>query len=596
MSFFWGETPSLTPSGARRKRDMANAFVANIGSPRNVGEGLTAIGSALASRGLNRQAEKAEKAGRERSEALFRSLITGEPLPPRSSDTGPMTVNGIPPRTPEQEIGDDAMAAIGKPEAMSAPGYFDALEQQHGLPAGYLARTAQIESGGDPNAQNPNSSAGGMFQFIDSTAQQYGLTDKMDPRASADAAARLAADNAAHLRAALGREPTAAELYLAHQQGAGGAARLLANPDTPAASIVGNDAVTLNGGNTRMSARDFSNKWTGKFGGQAPVQQMPDNSRLYAALADPWLDQTQKSVIMGMIQQNQQAADPLRQMQLERAQIELDNLRNPQPGFSVLTDAQEAAMGLDPSGSYQRGADGKISQIGGRGTNITLKNEGTIPQGFRAVRDADGNLLSYEAVPGGPEDTSAEDALAANAKATSANIVLDEIGIAKELIAGESTLSPATGITGSIASTIDSTRAGALKNRLTTIKANIGFDKLQAMRDASPTGGALGQVSEFENRLLQSVFGSLEQAQSAEDIQYNLDRLEGLYNRVINEGIPDDEARDMYRQIELGGRNRSVDFNLMNADDINKMIQNGDHKSWDAATRRAAIARLKELR
>ena len=38
------------------------------------------------------------------------------------------------------------------------------------------------------------------------------------------------------------------------------------------------------------------------------------------------------------------------------------------------------------------------------------------------------------------------------------------------------------------------TDAKALSNKLRTIQANISFDKLQAMREASPTGGALSQV------------------------------------------------------------------------------------------------------
>lgn len=39
--------------------------------------------------------------------------------------------------------------------------------------------------------------------------------------------------------------------------------------------------------------------------------------------------------------------------------------------FQTLTDDQEAQMGLDPSGSYQIGPDGKISQINKAGTNVT---------------------------------------------------------------------------------------------------------------------------------------------------------------------------------------------------------------------------------
>lgn len=144
---------------------------------------------------------------------------------------------------------------------------FSAYEARYGLPSGYLARTAQIESGGNPNARNPKSSAGGLFQFIDSTARQYGLADKFDPYQATDAAARLAVDNAAQLRRVLGREPTPGELYLAHQQGGGGASKLLANPGRRAADVVGADAVRLNGGSMDMTAGEFAAKWISKLDG-----------------------------------------------------------------------------------------------------------------------------------------------------------------------------------------------------------------------------------------------------------------------------------------------------------------------------------------
>jgi hypothetical protein len=67
-----------------------------------------------------------------------------------------------------------------------------------------------------------------------------------------------------------------------------------------------------------------------------------------------------------------------------------------------------------------------------------------------------------------------------------------------------------------------------------TIKANISFDKLQAMREESPTGGALGQVSTFELQNLMAVFGSLEQSQDANELSYNLRRVQKVYNDVIH--------------------------------------------------------------
>ena len=88
-----------------------------------------------------------------------------------------------------------------------------------------------------------------------------------------------------------------------------------------------------------------------------------------------------------------------------------------------------------------------------------------------------------------------------------------------------------TGFSGAITSNIPGTKAYDLSQTLATVKANLGFDKLQAMRDASPTGGALGQVSEMENRLLQSVWGSVEQSQSPAQLKKNLQDIKNLRQR-----------------------------------------------------------------
>ncbi|MET3560726.1 hypothetical protein ABID39_001435 [Bartonella japonica] len=81
-------------------------------------------------------------------------------------------------------------------------------------------------------------------------------------------------DNRNHLSRVLGRAPTEAELYLAHQQGAGGAARLLQNPHANAAQIVGSNAVGLNGGNNGMRASDFVNRVLQMYGGQQATRPL----------------------------------------------------------------------------------------------------------------------------------------------------------------------------------------------------------------------------------------------------------------------------------------------------------------------------------
>ncbi|MDL2203514.1 transglycosylase SLT domain-containing protein [Brucella intermedia] len=146
---------------------------------------------------------------------------------------------------------------------------------RYGIDPSALMRIAQIESGGNPNAKNPTSSAGGLFQFIDGTAKQYGLQNRYDPFQASDAAARLARDNSSYLSGILGRDPSAGELYLAHQQGAGGAGKLLSNPNARAVDILGEKAVRLNGGTPEMTAQEFANKWINKasLGSQIAAQE-----------------------------------------------------------------------------------------------------------------------------------------------------------------------------------------------------------------------------------------------------------------------------------------------------------------------------------
>lgn len=181
---------------------------------------------------------------------------------------------------------------------------FSDLERKYGLPSGFLARTYQIESGSGANLYNPLSKAAGGFQFIPSTAKQYGLKDPYDLAQSAEAAARLAADNKAALQKAGIEEPNASQLYLAHQQGAAGAKKLLTGGDAKAADLVGKNAVVWNAGTPSMSGPDFANKIMAKFdttsaSPQPPAGATPPWSNAASALGD--LDQKYLNGGLGFI-------------------------------------------------------------------------------------------------------------------------------------------------------------------------------------------------------------------------------------------------------------------------------------------------------
>lgn len=90
-----------------------------------------------------------------------------------------------------------------------------------------------------------------------------------------------------------------------------------------------------------------------------------------------------------------------------------------------------------------------------------------------------------------------------------------------------------TGLTGKTSSLVPGTDAYNLNNRLLTIKANLGFDRLQQMREASPTGGALGQVAVQELNALQSTVGSLEIGQDRKELVKNLEKIDHHYQNWI---------------------------------------------------------------
>lgn len=81
-------------------------------------------------------------------------------------------------------------ATPGPTSATSAAELFARLERQYSLPPGLLDRVWKQESG---RGQNMLSAAGakGHFQFMDPTAQQYGVTDPNDLTQSATGAAKM---------------------------------------------------------------------------------------------------------------------------------------------------------------------------------------------------------------------------------------------------------------------------------------------------------------------------------------------------------------------------------------------------------------------
>lgn len=167
---------------------------------------------------------------------------------------------------------------------------------------------------------------------------------------------------------------------------------------------------------------------------------------------------------------------------------------------------------------------------------------------YQFEEDEMGNITNYKLVPitGSEADREAEQLQdAANAQreaqSTSGMIVLEDINKAIEIAKKNPYLS--TGFIGGLLKDIGGTPAKDLNSLTTTIKANIGFDRLQRMREESPTGGALGQVAVQELEALQATLGSLDNSQTNDQFVGNLERLEAQYQKsmrkIYNAAIKD---------------------------------------------------------
>jgi len=165
---------------------------------------------------------------------------------------------------------------------------------------------------------------------------------------------------------------------------------------------------------------------------------------------------------------------------------------------------------------------------------------GEAPTNYAWQRDDQGNVALDDrgapiALPVGPalaEQQAAEAAAAAReqTRTNQGDIVLDNINRALDLSEQAFT----TGFTGNIAAAIPGTPAYDLNQLVLTIGTNISLDRLQQMRDQSPTGGAVGQVTEGEWDRFAASLGSLSQSQSKEQFQYNLLMVERQYLDIVH--------------------------------------------------------------
>lgn len=168
-----------------------------------------------------------------------------------------------------------------------------------------------------------------------------------------------------------------------------------------------------------------------------------------------------------------------------------------QPDSTVLSDAEVQALNLPP-GVYQRNRQGQISEVA--------------PRAFETQRNQE---------RAGQQEAARFEAL--QNKIDSANTALSR---ARQLVSGWS-----TGTAAQVGGIFTRQARADLAGQVDTLKAIFSFSELQQMRENSPTGGALGNVSNIELNLLGSTIASMNQEMSPEEFNRSLDIIDGAIQR-----------------------------------------------------------------
>lgn len=151
---------------------------------------------------------------------------------------------------------------------------------------------------------------------------------------------------------------------------------------------------------------------------------------------------------------------------------------------------------------------------------------------------------------------------------TSSDVILSAAGNARRIINDNW---GTTGTAGAISSVLPSSQAAELRRQTNVLTANATIENLNAMRAQSPTGGALGNVTEGEGKMLAAKAGALDPNASRADFERALDDYERTLLRIVH---GKDEGDRLYQQTrsqsqqEAPAGDRSQDIMNMSANDL----------------------------
>lgn len=404
---FGGDTGVDTPQELARKRAIVHALMSSQRAPRNVGEGLSALGDGIVANVLNRRADAAEQAGQasaaEAMNPIMASLGIGFPeAPPAPGGAGPIAA-----KPDDPNVGstiDFARAAKGGNSSGNEvfSGFMDTVKtgvtNPYALAA--IAATGKHESAfspenlartwSDPSQSGEPGRAGGVMSWRGPRYQALAATGDLSPAGQAkfflqeDPKLIAALNNAKSVEEAVSLMNNAWRFAGYDQPGGEAAARLAtarsllptfqdsAAPAAPVQvasldpSIGLPDEAAAPAPVPQPAPRPAPSPRIAEALTQKPAQA-PDPTRsetlgavpinegggpslaqLLAASSNQWLSPQQEAIVQSLVGQRMKEMDPATALERRKLELELRNLENPKAEYGFMELPDGTVIRTDP--------------------------------------------------------------------------------------------------------------------------------------------------------------------------------------------------------------------------------------------------------
>lgn len=449
---------------------------------------------------------------------------------------------------------------------------------KYGIDPDLFVRQINAESAFNPNAV---SSAGaiGLGQLMPSTAKELGV-DPNDPLQNLDGAAR-------YMKQQLDRFGDPALALAAYNAGPSRVAKAQGVPNIEetqnyVSKILGGKPMISQPAPQqapfdRQSAALYRAFMAGdpNKGGQSLIQASIDAENRALALKKQTQQSNATAAYLDRIGQGE-IANLLRQGGID-AKTALTAASKGQKDTALIRQAKAAGLkeGTPEFAKYILSGGNIYSQETALMANLPEPEKGKM---YKFDRDENGQITNLRLVniSGSKADIEEQNRQtqmrkAATQESTGQNVVSREVQKALRMIKENTGIVPVAGVYGALAAQyLPNQEARDLRRTLDTLKASTAFQRLQQMRDASKTGGALGNVSNVELDLLMSAYGSLSQDLSEKELVENLKEIDRIMGVIEGDAVANAYFKD---GVDLRGT------------ELDAQVKQGANKSGNGVTR-----------